>query len=45
MILMGAFGFLLNMFISLGFVNVNMELPLEEVQGVVEKKQNLCWTR
>lgn len=41
MILMGAFGFLLNMFISLGFVNVNMELPLEEIQGVVEKNNKI----
>jgi hypothetical protein len=41
MILMGAFGFLLNMIISLGFVNVNMELPLEEIQGVVEKNNKI----
>lgn len=41
MILMGACGFLLNMFISTGFVNLNMELPLERIQGVVEKNNNI----
>ena len=41
LILMGAFGFLLNMFISLGFVNVNIELPLEEIQGVVDKNNKI----